>query len=111
MVNLFRHHPFKDREHFSELLGLARDYLNNVRSNLPPELAPHSPATLAFDPRITRRLNSFMPLRSHCLPPQDRAWAALAGFFDGWAEICKISAIASLATWKVKEDILSMLPT
>jgi N-alpha-acetyltransferase 35, NatC auxiliary subunit len=111
MLNLFRHHPFKNREHFSELLSLARDYLNNVRSNLPPELAPHSPATLAFDPHITRRLNSFMPLRTHCLPPQDRTWAALADFFDGWAEICKISGIASLATWKVKEDILSTLPT
>lgn len=111
MLNLFRHHPSKDREHFSVLLTLARDHLQNVRSNSPPELTPHSPAILAFDPRITRRLNSFMPLRAHRLPPQDLAWTALADLFDGWAEICKISAIASLATWKVKRGHPPILPT
>ncbi|SRR6266851_1951034 len=102
MLNLFSHHPSKDRGQFLALLNLARDYLQNVRSNPPPEPPPHSPATLAFDPTITRKLNNFMPLRSHRLPHQDFAWNALAGLFDGWADLCKISAIASLTTWKVR---------
>lgn len=102
MLNLFRHHPSKDREHFLVLLSLARDYLQKIRSNLPPEPPPHSPATLAFDPNITRKLNNFMPLRAHRLPPQNVAWNALADLFDGWADICKVSASASLITWKVR---------
>lgn len=105
MLNLFRHHPSKDREQFLVLLCSARECLQNVRSNLPPEPAPHSPATFTFDPRITRKLNSFMPLRAHQLPPQDFAWDALADMFDGWAEICKISAVASLSAWKISGDL------
>ncbi len=87
-------------------LSSARERLQNVRSNLPPEPAPHSPAAFAFDPRITRKLNSFMPLRAHQLPAQDVAWSALADMFDGWAELCKISTVASLSAWKVRHALL-----
>src|SRR6266702_2304024 len=106
MLNLFRHHLSKDREQFLVLLCSARECLQKVRSILPPEPAPHSPANFAFDPRITRKLNSFMPLRAHRLPPQDLAWDALADMFDGWARICKISAVASLSAWKVRQVLL-----
>jgi hypothetical protein len=103
MLNLFRHHPSKDREYFWVLLGLARDHLQNVRSNPPPEPPPDSIAALAFDPHITRKLSNFMPLRTHRLPHQNVAWNALADLLDGWGDICKISAIASLTTWKVRQ--------
>ena len=106
MLNLFRQHPSKDREHFLVLLCSAREYLQSVRLNLPPEPVPHSPVTFAFDPRITRKLNSFVPLRAHQLPPQDLAWDALADMFDGWAEICKISSVTSLSAWKVRQVLL-----
>lgn len=106
MLELFRHHPSKDREHFLVLLSSAREYLQNVRSNIPPEPAAHSPVTFAFDPRITRKLNSFMPLRPHQLPRQDLVWDALADMFDGWAEICKISSVTSLLAWKVRQILL-----
>lgn|SRR5882672_11010478 len=102
MLNLFCHHPSKDREHVLALLGLARDYLQNARANPPPEPLPHSPAALAFDPHITRKLNSFMPLRAHRLPHQDHAWNALSDLLDGWTDICRISAFPSLTTWKVR---------
>jgi hypothetical protein len=102
MLNLFRHHPSKDRDHFVVLLNLARNYLQSIRSNPPPEPLPHSPAALAFDINITRKLNNFMPLKAHNLPPQDFAWNALADLLDGWADICKVSAVASLTTWKVR---------
>ncbi|KAI0303343.1 Mak10 subunit, NatC N-terminal acetyltransferase-domain-containing protein [Multifurca ochricompacta] len=84
---------------------LARESLQSIRSNLLPEPVPHSPATLAFDPHITRKLNSFMPLRAHCLPPQDLVWGALADLFDGWAEICQISSVTCLTTWKISGDL------
>lgn len=112
MLNLFRHHPSKDREHFLGLLSSARDHLQNVRSNPPPEPPPDSLAALAFDPHITRKLSNFMPLRTHHLPHQDVAWNALADLFDGWGDICKISAIPNLTTWKVRQRIYSpVLPT
>lgn len=105
LLNLFRHHPSKDSENFLALLCSARKCLQTVRSKLPPEPVPHSPATFAFDPRITRKLNSFMPLRAHRLPPQDLAWDALADMFDGWAKVCKISTVASLSAWKISGDL------
>ena len=53
-----------------------------------------------------------MPLRTHHLPHQDVARNALAGLCDGWGDICKISAIANLTTWKVRQIIYSpVLPT
>lgn len=103
MLNLFRYHPSRDRKHFLVLLSLARDHLQNVRSNPPPEPTPDSLAALAFDPHITRKLSNFMPLRTHHLPHQDVTWNALADLLDGWGDICKISAIASLKTWKVRQ--------
>ncbi|KAF8259877.1 Mak10 subunit, NatC N-terminal acetyltransferase-domain-containing protein [Lactarius quietus] len=105
ILNLIRHHPYKDREQILALLSSARECLKNVRSKSPPEPVPPSPASFAFDSRITRKLNSFMPLRAHQLPPQDLAWDALADMFDGWAKVCKISAVASLSAWKISGDL------
>ncbi|KAI0282481.1 Mak10 subunit, NatC N-terminal acetyltransferase-domain-containing protein [Russula aff. rugulosa BPL654] len=105
MLNLIRRHPSEDRDHYVVLLNLARGYLQNIRSNLPAEPPPHSPAALAFDIHITRKLSNFMPLKAHRLPPQDFAWNALADMLDGWADICKVSAVASLTTWKIAGDL------
>jgi hypothetical protein len=107
MLNLFRHHPSKDRDQFVALHRLALDHLQSIRSNPPPEPPPDSPAALAFDVNITRKLNNFMPLKAHCLPPQDFAWDALADLLGGWADIYKVSAVASLTTWKVRSMTLS----
>ncbi|KAH9057687.1 Mak10-domain-containing protein [Lactarius vividus] len=105
MLNLFRHHPSKDRDQFLALLFSARQCLQKVRSVPTPEPALHSPANFAFDPRITRKLNSFMPLRAHRLPPQDLTWDALADMFGGLTQVCKISAVASLSAWKISGDL------
>ncbi|SRR6266403_4181393 len=107
MLNLFRHHPSKDRDHNVALLSEARGYLQRIRSTPLPEPPPHSPAALAFDVHITRKLSNFMPLKAHRLPPQDFAWNALADMLDGWADICKVSAVASMAAWKVRKKTFS----
>ena len=106
MLNLIRRHPSEDRDHYVVLLSLARGYLQSIRSNPPSEPLPHSPAAIAFDIHITRKLSNFMPLKPHHLPPQDFAWNALADMLDGWADICKVSAVASLTTWKVRRKNL-----
>lgn len=103
MLNLIRQHPSKDRDHYVVLINLARGYLQSIRSNAPSEPPPHSPAALAFDIHIMRKLSNFMPLKAHRLPPQCFAWDALADMLDGWADICKVSAVASLTTWKVRK--------
>jgi len=56
-----------------------------------------------------RKLSNFMPLKAHRLPPQDFAWNALADMLDGWADICKVSAVTSLTTWKIAGDLLGDL--
>jgi|SRR5712672_3656905 hypothetical protein len=104
MLNLIRGHPSEDRDYYVVLLGMARGYLQSIRSNPPSEPPSHSPAALAFDIHITRKLSNFTPLKAHHLPSQDVSWNALADMLDGWADICKVSAVASLTTWKVRKN-------
>jgi hypothetical protein len=111
MLDLIRRHPSEDRDRYMDLLRLARDYLQSIRLNPSSEPPPHSPAALVFDVHIMRKLSNFMPLKAHRLPPQDLAWNALADMLDGWADICKVSAIASLTTWKVGTKDLQVQST
>lgn len=104
MLNLIRRRPSEDRDHYVVLLSVARGHLQSIRSNPPSEPSPHSPAALAFDIHIMRKLSNFMPLKAHHLPPQDLAWNALTDMLDGWADICKVSAVASLTAWKVRKN-------
>ncbi|KAI0263774.1 Mak10 subunit, NatC N-terminal acetyltransferase-domain-containing protein [Gloeopeniophorella convolvens] len=105
MLDLLRVSPSRDQSTFLALLQRARDCLREIRSTPLPEPSSDSPAVVAFDPHITRKLSSFMPLRAHRLPPQELAWNALADLLDGWAEVCRLSAVASLTTWKIVGDL------
>ena len=58
---------------------------------------------LAFDPFITRRLHSFMPLRVIEMSPQEEVWGSVEAFCSGLQELYHLSGIASLCTWEVKQ--------
>ena len=80
----------------------ARTLLQRIRSHDIVQPHAQSPARLAFDPRISRRLACFMPVRTIDLPPQEQAWDTLSHFLDGWEELSCMLDTACVSTWEVK---------
>ena len=66
-----------------------------------PECSPESPAQLAFDPYIGRRLQMFTPIR--VIPPPDlqKTCDAIRRLLDGFDEISLLRATNQLLTWEV----------
>ena len=93
--------PLDTRE-VRRLVANARTLLQRVRSENIAQPHAESPARLAFDPRISRRLACFMPVRVIDLPPQERAWDTLSHFLDGWEELGCMLDTACVSTWEVK---------
>lgn len=92
---------YRDSAHIHALLSSAREQLRSIRSRPCPVPAPGSNAFLAFDPFVARKLNSFGPLRTHELPPQERVWDALQCFLDDWDELRLLCGTTSILTWEV----------
>ncbi|OCB91093.1 hypothetical protein A7U60_g1658 [Sanghuangporus baumii] len=82
------------------LLAEARQLLALVRGQTIPPPQEASPALHAFDPRITRRLHSIMPMRPLIIPPQAETWNAVEGLLDGW-EMTVGTLHASSLRWKL----------
>ncbi|EPQ50584.1 hypothetical protein GLOTRDRAFT_118272 [Gloeophyllum trabeum ATCC 11539] len=91
----------EDHDKLQTCLATARDLLQGFRSR--PIRTPHpgSPAHLVFDPYVTRRLHSFMPLRPMQLPPQEETWNSLEAALDNWQELYYLCTITSMSTWKI----------
>jgi len=60
---------------------------------------------MGFDPYITRRLFTFMPLRVLELPPQERTWEVLRSLFDGLEELHELIGATNVTTWQVGRGI------
>ncbi|THH13088.1 hypothetical protein EW146_g7094 [Bondarzewia mesenterica] len=102
ILELFSLDLSTERERFQSLLSSARNYLHAIRFRpAPPTPLAESPALLSFDLYISRRLNTFVPLQILHLPPQERVWDALENLIDGWVEVCQLSAVSILTTWKI----------
>jgi len=98
---------YRDSAHIHALLTSAREQLRSIRSRPCPVLAPGSNASLVFDPFVARKLNSFGPLRTHELPPQERVWDALQCFLDDWDELRLLCDTTSILTWEVGDFVLN----
>ncbi|KAI0062099.1 Mak10-domain-containing protein [Artomyces pyxidatus] len=111
LIELFRLHPIEDGSRFQTVLSTTTAILQAIH-NRPPIPSPNSssPAVLAFDPYITRRLSSIMPLRVLELPPLETTWAALASLLRGLSEVGTLVGTPSLMTWKVVGDLRSTFP-
>jgi len=70
-----------------------------------PEPSTDSVARMGFDPYITRRLFTFMPLCVLELPPQERTWEVLRSLFDGLEELHELTGSTNVTTWQVGRDI------
>jgi hypothetical protein len=91
----------RERSKFLSLISIAKEKLQFIRSNPYPAPAIDSPARLAFDPHITRRLNSTAPLRVVDPPAIERTWDAVETLLDGLSELSVLSITTSLSTWEV----------
>jgi hypothetical protein len=94
----------KHQDKFNALITVAREMLEVIRANPSPEPAPDSPALLAFDPLVARKLNSFVPFRS--IEPVElfRTWDAVEGLLDDWDELATLSVTPCISTWVVRRS-------
>lgn len=79
----------------------AIETLQQVRSQ--PSVAPldKSPALLAFDPRVSRRLHTVIPIRVVELPDQDTVWTSLERLLRSWKDVDCLQNTSSLTSWQV----------
>ena len=60
-----------------------------------------SPALVALDPRITRRLHTVMPLRELELPSQEAVWDDMDRMIDDWENVAHLRENHTLLAWQV----------
>lgn len=92
---------------FHDLVQSAREQLLVIQT-YSPEFSPGSPAELAFDPYIGRRLQMFTPIR--VIPPPDiqKTCDAIRRFLDGVGEISLLKDRNELVTWEVSFHFLCL---
>ncbi|EJD06227.1 uncharacterized protein FOMMEDRAFT_166473 [Fomitiporia mediterranea MF3/22] len=81
------------------LLAETRHLLAKIKQHSIDSPADGSPAYAAFDPRITRRLHSIMPMRPLTIPSQPGTLKALDGLLNGWEVLYQLSSCESLLAW------------
>jgi N-alpha-acetyltransferase 35, NatC auxiliary subunit len=83
-----------------DLIQSAREQLLVIQT-YSPECSSDSPAQLAFDPYIARRLQMFTPIR--VIPPPDlqKTCDAIERLLDGLDEISLLKDTNELLTWEV----------
>ncbi|KAI5114706.1 hypothetical protein M0805_001010 [Coniferiporia weirii] len=90
------------------LIAEARRLLDNIKRRPINPPMEGSSAYAAFDSRITRQLNSIIPIRPLTLPPQEEAWKAVEGLLDGWELIYLLSGCESLLAWNVRYTVTNI---
>ena len=82
------------------LIQSAREQLLVIQT-YSPECSPGSPAQLAFDPYISRRLQMFTPIRVIFPPDFEKTCNAIRSFLDGFDELNLLKDKNELVTWEV----------
>ncbi|KAF5349588.1 hypothetical protein D9756_008923 [Leucocoprinus leucothites] len=86
---------------FKDYINICQEFLRQLGSQSIPEPHQESAAHLAFDPYISKRLNTAVPIRVLPLGSPNDTWQALTVFFEGLREITRLASAHSLTTWKV----------
>lgn len=110
ILQLMHSNVFADSSLFEDLLDAAHEQLMIIRNHPSSEPQPDSPAHLAFDPWVARRLKTFVPLRIVPVRAPDETWRTLNAMLHGWRELNHLSKTISLSTWEV-EHIRGVLQT
>jgi hypothetical protein len=90
-----------------DLIQSAREQLLVIQT-YSPECSPGSPAQLAFDPYIGRRLQMFTPIRVIPLPVLQKTCDAIGSLLDGVDEIRLLKDTNELITWEVSFHFLRL---
>ena len=90
-----------------DLVQFAREQLLVIQKHS-PECSPGSPAQLAFDPYIGRRLQIFTPIRVISPPDFQKTCDAIRSLLDGVDEINLLKDANELITWEVSFHFLGL---
>lgn len=93
--------PTKDRFEFQRLVFSAKEHLAAVAASPPIECGDGSPAALAFDPYIGRRLQTATPIRVIPPPSFEQTCKTVGEFLDGLQEVGLLETVEDLSTWQV----------
>ena len=86
-------------------LRLAQSHLKDIQTfKTPPEPTETSPAYHAFDPAISRRLLSIMPLKITPLPEQATVWNDYFLLLSGFQEVCILTKCPLILQIKVRDS-------
>ncbi|KAF8959765.1 Mak10 subunit, NatC N-terminal acetyltransferase-domain-containing protein [Flammula alnicola] len=110
LIQVMSTDPTKDRFEFQKLVFVAKDYLHTVEANPTIDIGPDSPAQLAFDPYIGRRLQMATPIRVVPPPSFDQTCKILNYFLDGLYEVGLLETVDDLSTWEVVGNLRLWLP-
>ncbi|KAI0373145.1 Mak10-domain-containing protein [Pilatotrama ljubarskyi] len=100
ILQLYRSNPLTNVDELQVDIAAALGLLYRIRASPQSPLPPHSPALLAMDPYIARRLPNFMPIRVTELPPQEESWKTLEAFLGYWQEVARLVTSPSLLKWE-----------
>lgn len=93
--------PTKNRFDFQRAVITGQEHLKLVESSPPVDCEEDSPAQLAFDPYIGRRLQTATPIRVVPPPSFKDTCRAVTHFFDGLQEVGLLETVEELNTWQV----------
>ncbi|KAF8172074.1 Mak10 subunit, NatC N-terminal acetyltransferase-domain-containing protein [Pholiota molesta] len=102
--------PTKDRFEFQRLVFSAKEHLAAVEASPPIECGDDSPAALAFDPYIGRRLQTATPIRVIPPPSFEQTCKKVGQFLDGLQEVGLLETVEDLSTWQAVGDLRLWLP-
>ncbi|KAI0695107.1 Mak10 subunit, NatC N-terminal acetyltransferase-domain-containing protein [Cerioporus squamosus] len=100
LLQLYRLNLLKETAELWYNIAVAQGLLHRVRRSHQESLPPNSPAMLAMDPYIARRLPNFMPIRVTDLPPFETTCDAIDRFLSHWGEIGHLVNSPSLLKWE-----------
>ncbi|KAF7777691.1 hypothetical protein Agabi119p4_3763 [Agaricus bisporus var. burnettii] len=85
---------------FQVYLRICQESIENIRSQPLHQPSEGSPARLAFDPYVSRSLNTAVPIRVLHVGSFSETLDALDAFFEGLKEISQMAGVHSVSTWK-----------
>lgn len=95
--------PPLDVTEMRDLITTARELLQAIRVDPTSPPTKGSPALLAFDPFISRRLPNFMPVKAVELPHHDETWDMLDRFLRDYEELSVLLDSLHVTTWEVSD--------
>ncbi|KXN91924.1 N-alpha-acetyltransferase, 35 NatC auxiliary subunit [Leucoagaricus sp. SymC.cos] len=86
---------------FKSYINICLEFLQQLQTHSIPEPYEDSVARLAFDPYISRRLSTAVPIRVLSTGSPAETWQAFELFFESLKETSRLAATHSVTTWKV----------